>query len=114
MDEMLINDTDNKEKAEATTRRKALVSSWTAKIKQAKGFHDKSYKKMRRDMNACLKGFDDEAWTEEQYVALEPSRTVAHAWSIKYGTVIRKHWRRHFLRRNRQHKWAYRFRQRQR
>ena len=85
MDEMLINDTDKQEKAEATTRRKALVSSWTAKIKQAKGFHDKSFKTMRRDMNACLKGFDDEAWTEEQYVANILQRHVQQRTASLYA-----------------------------
>jgi len=70
MDEnMLIDAADSTEKAEPTERRKKLVSGWLAKIKQAKSFHEKSYKTMRRDMDAALNGFDDKEWSSDQYVA---------------------------------------------
>ena len=85
MEEMLKDETDTTEKKEASTRRKALVSRWTSKIKQAKSFHDKAYKTMRRDMNATLKGFDDEAWTEEQYVANILQRHVQQRTASLYA-----------------------------
>jgi hypothetical protein len=67
-EEMLIEGTDT-ERKEPTARRKALVSGWLSKIKSAKGFHDKAYKQMRKDMDATLKGFDDTLWDDSQYVA---------------------------------------------
>lgn len=57
------------EKPEPTERRKKLVSSIQSKVKNAKKFHDKSYKDMVRDMDAALHGFDDKSWSEDQYVA---------------------------------------------
>lgn len=67
-EDMLIVATDEK-KQEPTPRRKALVSGWLSKIKSAKGFHDKAYKRMRRDMDAALNGYEDTQWSDNQYVA---------------------------------------------
>lgn len=69
MHEEMLKATTDEEKKEPTARRKALVSGWMSKIKSAKGFHDKAYKQMRKDMDATLNGYDDTEWSSNEYVA---------------------------------------------
>lgn len=84
-DEMLIVATDESEKPEPSERRKKLVTAWQAKLKAAKGFHEKSFKQMRRDMDAALNGFDDKQWSEEQYVANILQRHVQQRTAALYA-----------------------------
>jgi len=84
-EEMLIVATDASEKPEPTERRKKLVSEWMAKLKQAEGFHEKAFKEMKRDMDAALKGFDDTAWSEDQYVANILQRHVQQRTAALYA-----------------------------
>lgn len=67
-EEMTIVTTDV-ERPEPTARRKALVNQWLAKVKHAKGFHEKAFKQMRRDMDAALNGYEDDKWSGDNYVA---------------------------------------------
>ena len=84
-EEMLIVATDASEKPEPTERRKKLVSEWMAKLKQAEGFHEKAFKEMKRDMDAALNGFDDTAWSEDQYVANILQRHVQQRTAALYA-----------------------------
>lgn len=84
-DEMLIVATDESEKPEPSERRKKLVTAWQAKLKAAKGFHEKAFKQMRRDMDAALNGFDDKQWSEEQYVANILQRHVQQRTAALYA-----------------------------
>jgi len=83
--DMLIVATDSAEKPEPTERRKKLVKAWMAKVKQAKNFHEKAYKQMRRDMDAALNGYDDKNWTEDQYVANILQRHVQQRTAALYA-----------------------------
>lgn len=69
MDQEIIMMATEEQRPEPSERRKKLVNAWIAKLKQAKSFHDKAFKTMRRDMDAALNGYDDQQWTDDQYVA---------------------------------------------
>ena len=84
-DEMLIVATEEVEKKEPEQRRKALVNNLTANIKNAKKFHEKPFKQMRRDMDAALNGFDDTAWSKDQYVANILQRHVQQRTASLYA-----------------------------
>jgi hypothetical protein len=84
-EEMLIIETEKVEKPEPEARRKALVNNLTANIKNAKRFHEKAFKQMRRDMDAALKGFDDKSWSDEQYIANILQRHVQQRTAALYA-----------------------------
>lgn len=84
-DEMLIVATEEVEKKEPEQRRKALVNNLTANIKNAKKFHEDPFKQMRRDMDAALNGFDDTAWSKDQYVANILQRHVQQRTASLYA-----------------------------
>lgn len=84
-DEMLIVATEKVEKKEPEQRRKALVNNLIANIKNAKKFHEKPFKQMRRDMDAALNGFDDTAWSKDQYVANILQRHVQQRTASLYA-----------------------------
>ena len=76
---------EKEEKPEPTERRKALVSDWQSKIKSAKGFHEKAYKQMKKDMDAALHGFDDTQWNDKNYVANILQRHVQQRTASLYA-----------------------------
>lgn len=84
-DEMLIVATEEVEEKEPEQRRKALVNNLTANIKNAKKFHEDPFKQMRRDMDAALNGFDDTAWSKDQYVANILQRHVQQRTASLYA-----------------------------
>ena len=84
-EDFLMNEDGSEKVDEPTERRKTLVTQWLSKIKSAKLFHDKSYKQIRRDMDAALKGFDDKNWSEDQYVANVLNRHVQQRTAQLYA-----------------------------
>ncbi len=82
---MLIVATEKEEKPEPEQRRKALVTHITANIKNAKKFHEKPFKQMKKDMDSALNGFDDTAWSKEQYVANILQRHVQQRTAALYA-----------------------------
>lgn len=84
-EEMLIIETEKVEKPEPEARRKALVNNLTANIKNAKKFHEKAFKQMRRDMDAALNGYDDTAWSKDQYIANILQRHVQQRTAALYA-----------------------------
>jgi len=81
----MIIASEKEEKPEPTERRKALVSDWQSRIKSAKGFHEKSYKQMKKDMDAALNGYDDTQWNDKNYVANILQRHVQQRTASLYA-----------------------------
>jgi len=84
-EDFLMNEDGSEKVDEPTERRKSLVTAWLAKIRSAKNFHDKSYKQIRRDMDAALKGYDDKNWSDDQYVANVLQRHVQQRTAQLYA-----------------------------
>ena len=74
-----------KKSPEPTERRKALVSDWVSRIKSAKGFHEKAFKQMKKDMDAAINGFDDTEWNDKNYVANILQRHVQQRTASLYA-----------------------------
>jgi len=81
----MIISKEEKKKDEPSERRKALVTDWLARVKQAKGFHEKSYKQMKKDMDSALNGFDDTEWNDKNYVANILQRHVQQRTASLYA-----------------------------
>jgi len=85
MDEEMTIVSVEEEKKEPTERRKRLVSQWISKVKKAKQFHSDSFKQMKRDMDAALKGYDDKDWSGDNYVANILQRHVQQRTATLYA-----------------------------
>tara|TARA_B000000609_G_scaffold18874_1_gene11657 strand:+ start:2992 stop:5058 length:2067 start_codon:yes stop_codon:yes gene_type:complete len=81
----LIIAKSEEEKPEPTERRKALVSHWQSAVKSAKGFHEKAYKQMKKDMDSAYKGYDDSQWNDNNYVANILQRHVQQRTASLYA-----------------------------
>ena len=84
-DKTMMIAVEKEEKPEPTERRKALVSDWLSKIKSAKGFHEKAFKQMKKDMDAALNGYDDTQWNDKNYVANILQRHVQQRTASLYA-----------------------------
>ncbi len=67
--EMTVIATAEEEKPEPTDRRKGLVSDLQDRIETAKSYHEESFKKMKEDMDATMRGYDKKDYNEGFYVA---------------------------------------------
>jgi hypothetical protein len=84
-DTTMIIASKEEEKPEPTERRKSLVTDWLARVKSAKGFHEKSFKQMKKDMDATLNGYDDTQWNDKNYVANILQRHVQQRTASLYA-----------------------------
>ena len=75
----------SEEKAETPERRKKLVTEIQNRVDAAKGFHEASYKQMKKDMDAAMNGYDDSEWTDSQYVANILQRHVQQRTASLYA-----------------------------
>tara|TARA_Y100000310_G_scaffold340635_1_gene437141 strand:- start:791 stop:2899 length:2109 start_codon:yes stop_codon:yes gene_type:complete len=86
MEEMVpLAGTQKEEIPDPPERRKALVSEVQARVRGAKAFHEKSFLKMKRDMESAYKGFSDKDWDETKYVANILQRHIAQRTAALYA-----------------------------
>ena len=83
-DFMAIEQVETK-KEETPERRKKLVTELQNRVDAAKGYHETSYKQMKKDMDAAMNGFDDSEWTDSQYVANILQRHVQQRTASLYA-----------------------------
>lgn len=73
------------EKADVVLKKQ--VTQWIRKIKEDKRFHNKAFKRMRRDMRVAFQGWDgeDDNWNEKLYVANISGRHVKQKTAQLYA-----------------------------
>ena len=77
--------TQKEEIPDPPERRRALVSEVQARVRSAKAFHEKAFKRMKRDMESAYRGYAEQNWDDGKYVANILQRHIAQRTAALYA-----------------------------